>query len=164
MSNAKDTSIPLNRLHSPPVPLTDGQIVARLVLAAAIGGLLGAEREMRRKSAGFRTNILIAIGSCLFTIVGLSFSAGDPSRVTAQIVTGIGFLGAGAIMHSGDTVHGMTTAAMIWVNAAIGAAAGLGQLRLAIIAGALTLAVLLILGPIERSIEQSVERSLPPRT
>jgi putative Mg2+ transporter-C (MgtC) family protein len=122
---------------------------------------------MRRKSAGFRTNILIAIGSCLFTIVGLSFSSGDPSRVTAQIVTGIGFLGAGAIMHSGDTVHGMTTAAMIWVNAAIGAAAGLGHLRLAIIAGALTLAVLLILGPLERSIERSVEHSVertrPPK-
>ena len=151
-----------NRLHSRPVPLTDGQIVARLVLAAAIGGLLGAEREMRRKSAGFRTNILIAIGSSLFTIIGLSFPSGDPSRVTAQIVTGIGFLGAGAILHSGDAVHGMTTAAMIWVNAALGAAAGLGRLRLAIIAGALVLAVLLILAPLERSIERSVERSLPP--
>ena len=132
----------------------------RLVLAASVGGLLGVEREMRRKHAGFRTNILIAIGSCVFTIVGISFASGDPGRVTAQIVTGIGFLGAGAIMHSGDTVHGMTTAAMIWVNAALGAAAGLGQFRLVIIGGGLTLAVLLILAPVERAIE----RSLPPRT
>jgi len=140
------------------VALTDGEIVVRLVLAASIGGLLGAEREMRRKSAGFRTNILIAVGACVFTIVGISFGSGDPSRVTAQIVTGIGFLGAGAIMHSSDGVRGMTTAAMIWVNAALGAAAGLGQFRLVMIAGALTLAVLLILAPIERSIERSILR------
>jgi putative Mg2+ transporter-C (MgtC) family protein len=141
------------------VTLSDSQIVLRLVLAAGIGGMLGAEREMRRKSAGFRTNILIAVGACVFTMVGLSFSAGDPSRVTAQIVTGIGFLGAGAILHSGDSVHGMTTAAMIWVNAALGAASGLGQFRLAIIAGGLTLAVLLILAPLEREFE----RRLPPK-
>lgn len=143
------------------MPLTDQQIVLRLVLAAAIGGLLGAEREVRGKSAGFRTNILIAVGSCVFTLVGLSFGAGDPSRVTAQIVTGIGFLGAGAILHSDDRVHGLTTAAMVWVNAALGAAAGLGQFRLAMIAGALTLAVLLILQPIERSIEREVGRRIP---
>jgi putative Mg2+ transporter-C (MgtC) family protein len=138
------------------VPLTDGQVVLRLLLAAGIGGVLGAEREMRRKSAGFRTNILIAMGSCLFTIVGTSFAAGDPSRVTAQIVTGIGFLGAGAILHSGNSVQGMTTAAMIWVNAALGAAAGLGYIHLSLIGGAMTLAVMLILGPLEREIEERV--------
>jgi len=146
------------------VQLTEGQIVLRLLLAAGVGALLGAEREMRRKPAGFRTNILIAIGSCVFTIVGLSFGAGDPARVTAQIVTGIGFLGAGAILHSGDTVHGMTTAAMIWVNAALGAAAGLGHFRLVMIAGALTLAVLLILQPVERSLEREFDRRRPPKS
>jgi putative Mg2+ transporter-C (MgtC) family protein len=145
------------------VPLTDGQIVTRLLLAAGVGALLGAEREMRRKSAGFRTNILIAVGSCLFTIVGTSFGSGDPGRVTAQIVTGIGFLGAGAIVHGGATVQGMTTAAMIWVNAALGAAAGMGQFRLATIGGGITLAVLLVLGPIERSIEREAERRVQPR-
>ena len=138
--------------------LTTSQILVRLLLAAGIGALLGFERELRRKSAGFRTNILIAVGACVFTIVGMSFPAGDPSRVTAQIVTGIGFLGAGAIMHSGTSVHGMTTAAMIWVNASIGAAVGLGHFRLALMAGALTLGVLLILAPLERTIE----RNLPP--
>ena len=140
--------------------LTDGQIVLRLLLAGSIGGLLGAEREIRHKSAGFRTNILIAMGSCVFTIVGMSFGSGDPSRVTAQIVTGIGFLGGGAILHSGNSVHGMTTAAMIWVNAALGAAAGLGYIHLSVIGGAMTLAVLLILGPLEREIE---ERIGPPK-
>ena len=133
--------------------LPDSQIVLRLLLAAGIGGVLGAEREVRRKSAGFRTNILIALGACIFTIVGMSFGVGDPSRVTAQIVTGIGFIGGGAILHSSERVHGMTTAAMIWVNAALGSAVGVGRLRLALIGLALTLAVLLILGPLERSIE-----------
>jgi putative Mg2+ transporter-C (MgtC) family protein len=156
MTNAAGTSISLIGYTREPVALTDSQIFLRLLLAAAIGGVLGAERELRHKSAGFRTNILIAMGACVFTIVGMSFPSGDPSRVTAQIVTGIGFLGAGAILHSGGTVHGMTTAAMIWVNAALGAAAGLGHFRLAMMAGALTLAVLLILGPLERSIERNL--------
>ena len=133
--------------------LTDGQIILRLLLAAAIGGLLGAEREIRHKNAGFRTNILIGLGACIFTIVGTSFPSGDPSRVTAQIVTAAGFLGAGVILHSGANVRGMTTAAMMWVNAALGAAAGLGRMRLALIGAGLALAVLLILGPIERQVE-----------
>jgi putative Mg2+ transporter-C (MgtC) family protein len=138
--------------------MTDGQIVLRLLLAAAIGALLGLERELRRKSAGFRTNILIAIGSCMFTLVAIGLNAGDPTRVPGQIVTGIGFLGAGAILHSSERVHGMTTAATIWVNAALGTAAGAGQTRIALIGGALTLAVLLILGPLERQIENSTDR------
>jgi putative Mg2+ transporter-C (MgtC) family protein len=136
------------------VPLSDAQIILRLLLAAAIGGLLGAEREMRRKSAGFRTNILIAVGSCVFTLIALAFAAGDPTRVPGQIVTGIGFLGGGVILHSGtERVHGMTTAALIWVNAALGTAAGAGQMHLAIIGAALTLAVMLMLAPLEREIE-----------
>jgi putative Mg2+ transporter-C (MgtC) family protein len=86
-------------------------------------------------------------------MVGLTFTSGDPSRVAAQIVTGIGFLGAGAILHDRKTVHGLTTAATVWVNAALGVAAGTGNFKLASIAGAITLAVLLILGPVEREIE-----------
>jgi putative Mg2+ transporter-C (MgtC) family protein len=135
------------------VPITDGQIVLRLLLAAAIGAVLGLERELRRKSAGFRTNILIAVGSSVFTLIALSLGGGDPTRVPGQIVTGIGFLGAGAILHSSHRVHGMTTAAMIWVNAALGTAAGAGEYRLALYGAALTLAVLLVLGPLERTIE-----------
>ena len=137
--------------------MTDGQIVLRLLLAAGVGALLGFERELRRKSAGFRTNILIAVGSCLFTQLSMGMGTGDPTRVPGQIVVGIGFLGAGAILHSSERVTGMTTAATIWVNAALGAAAGAGQLRLAVIGAALTIAVLLVLGPLEREIENRTD-------
>jgi putative Mg2+ transporter-C (MgtC) family protein len=143
------------------VPLSDAQIIVRLLLAAGIGGLLGAEREMRHKSAGFRTNILIAVGSCVFTLIALGFGNGDPTRVPGQIVTGIGFLGGGVILHSGtERVHGMTTAALIWVNAALGTAAGAGEMRLAIIGAGLTLAVMLVLGPLEREIEDRTKPRL----
>ena len=143
--------------------LTDTELIQRLLLAAVIGGLIGAEREMQRKSAGFRTNILIALGSALFTISSLTIApnGGDPTRIAAQIVTGIGFLGAGTILRNREGVHGLTTAATVWVNAALGVAAGGGQYRLTMIAGAITLGVLLVLGPIEAAIEQ---RSGPKRT
>ena len=146
------------------MPLADAELVRRLLLAAALGGIIGAERELRRKSAGFRTNILIAMGSALFTVTSLQLAGpnGDPARIAAQIVTGIGFLGAGAIMRTRGSVHGLTTAATVWVNAALGVAAGGGQYRLAITAAAITLAVLLILGPLERGIEQHVDRSTRP--
>ena len=137
------------------MPLTDTELIQRLLLAAAIGGLLGAEREVRRKSAGFRTNILIALGAAIFTIASATLATGaaDPTRIAAQIVTGIGFLGAGTILRNRDGVHGLTTAATVWVNAALGVAAGGGQYRLAVIGGAIVLAVLLVLGPIEAAIE-----------
>jgi putative Mg2+ transporter-C (MgtC) family protein len=125
--------------------------VWRLLLAAGLGAAIGLEREYRQKPAGLRTNILIAVGSALFTImsIGLAPAGGDPARVAAQIVTGIGFLGGGAILRYRDMVHGMTTAATIWVNAAIGVAAGAGQYSLATFAAALTLIVLIVLPPIE---------------
>ena len=128
----------------------------RLLLAAAMGAVLGLEREYRQKPAGLRTNILIAIGSCLFTILSMTLTAGagDQSRVAGQIVTGIGFLGGGAIMRNRNTVHGMTTAATIWVNAAIGIAAGTGQYLLATTTTALTLAVLVVLPSVEAYFER----------
>jgi putative Mg2+ transporter-C (MgtC) family protein len=130
--------------------------VWRLLLAAGLGAALGLEREYRQKPAGLRTNILIAVGSALFTIMSASIAQGgsDPGRIAAQIVTGIGFLGGGAIMRNRDTVHGMTTAATIWVNAAIGVAAGTGQYALATFAAALTLVVLVVLPPIETYFER----------
>ena len=143
--------------------LSDIELIQRLLLASLIGGLIGAERELRRKSAGFRTNILIALGSAVFTIASITLASpsGDPTRVAAQIVTGIGFLGAGAILRNRDGVHGLTTAAIVWVNASLGVAAGGGQFHLAIIGGAITLSVLLVLGPIEAAIEL---RSGPKKT
>ena len=141
--------------------------VWRLLLSAGLGAVIGFEREYRRKPAGLRTNILIAIGSALFTILSVSMTsgAGDPSRVAGQIVTGIGFLGGGAILRNRDTVHGMTTAATIWVNAAIGVACGAAQYPLAIATTALTLVVLVVLPPIELYFERRAgwpDRHRPP--
>jgi putative Mg2+ transporter-C (MgtC) family protein len=127
----------------------------RLLLAAGLGAAIGLEREYRQKPAGLRTNILIALGSALFTIVSsLVGHDGTPDRISAQIVTGIGFIGGGAILRSGTTVHGMTTAATVWVNAAIGMAAGAGHFTLATVAAALTLLVLGALPPIESYFER----------
>jgi putative Mg2+ transporter-C (MgtC) family protein len=139
----------------------------RLLLAAGLGAALGLEREYRQKPAGLRTNILIAVGSALFTILSLEMTRGigDTSRVAGQIVTGIGFLGGGAILRHGDTVEGMTTAATIWVNSAIGVAAGMGQFALAAFATALTLVVLAVLPPIEIYFERRAgwpDRHSPP--
>ena len=138
-------------------PLSDVELVQRLLLAAFLGGLLGIEREIRQKSAGLRTNILIAIGSALFTLMSYEMAdsvGADPGRVAAQVVTGIGFLGAGAIMRTDSGIYGLTTAATIWVNAAVGVAAGGGEYRLAFIATGITLGVLLLLHPIELVIER----------
>src|SRR3954447_9496260 len=102
--------------------------VWRLLLAAGLGAALGIEREFRQKPAGLRTNILIAVGSAVLTMVSIDMvsAGGTPDRIAAQIITGIGFLGGGAILRNGKSVHGMTTAATIWVNAAVGMAAGAG--------------------------------------
>jgi putative Mg2+ transporter-C (MgtC) family protein len=126
-------------------------LLPRLLLAAGLGAALGLEREYRQKSAGLRTNILIALGSALFTTMSMAMGryGGTPDRITAQVVSGIGFLGAGAILRSGTTVHGMTTAATIWVNAAIGMAAGAGEFAMATATTALTLIVLALLPPLE---------------
>ena len=125
----------------------------RLLLAAGLGAALGLEREYRQKPAGLRTNILIALGAALFTILS-TLMGHDTDRVAAQIVTGIGFLGGGAILRRGSAVQGMTTAATIWVNAAIGMAAGAGHFGLATTAAALTLVVLVLLPPVEMYFER----------
>jgi putative Mg2+ transporter-C (MgtC) family protein len=126
-------------------------VVGRLLLAAGLGAAIGLEREYRRKPAGLRTNILIAVGSALFTMVSFAAAShgGTSDRIAAQIVTGIGFLGGGAILRRGKAVQGMTTAATIWVNAAIGMAAGAGESMLAVAATIVTLVVLALLPPIE---------------
>jgi putative Mg2+ transporter-C (MgtC) family protein len=137
-------------------------LVWRLLLAAGLGAALGLEREYRQKPAGLRTNILIALGSASLTTLSTAIGAhgGTPDRIMAQIVTGIGFVGGGAILRSGTTVHGMTTAATIWVNAAIGMAAGAGELVIATVTTFLTLVVLAVLYPVESYFER---RSGTPR-
>lgn len=141
--------------------LPDSELINRLLAAALLGAVLGFEREVRQKSAGLRTNILISVGSALFTLMSIELAdarTADPGRIAAQIVTGIGFLGAGAIIRTGGGVHGLTTAATIWVNAAVGVAAGGGEIRLAAIATAITLLALLLLGPVEGLITRFVAR------
>jgi putative Mg2+ transporter-C (MgtC) family protein len=131
--------------------------VGRLLVAALLGGLIGAEREYRQKSAGLRTNTLIALGSALFTMVSLTLVEGTaeaPSRVAAQIVTGVGFLGAGAILRTQRDITGLTTAATIWVNAAIGMAVGAGEYRLGVVATIVTLVVLSVMAPLDALFER----------
>src|SRR5215210_4900201 len=117
--------------------LTWGEELLRLAIAAALGGAVGLEREYREREAGFRTHMLVAVGSALFTIAsaygfrdfltsGDNVIRADPTRIAAQIVTVIGFLGAGAIIRQGLSVRGLTTAATLWLVAAIGLASGAG--------------------------------------
>ncbi len=124
------------------------EMVFRLVLAAVQGGLIGAEREYRGKVAGTRTHLLVALGSALMMLVSrYGFGGqGDPSRVAAQIVSGIGFIGAGAIMVDRHSVHGLTTAAGIWVAAGIGMATAAGLFVLALATTALSLIGLEVFG------------------
>jgi putative Mg2+ transporter-C (MgtC) family protein len=135
-------------------PIADLELIRRLITAALLGAALGFEREIRQKDAGLRTNILISVGAALFTLMSIEISgpSGDPGRIAAQIVTGIGFLGAGAIMRTDSGIQGLTTAATVWVNAAVGVAAGGGEYHLAFIATGITLVALLVLQPIERTI------------
>jgi len=132
------------------------ELMLRLLLAAALGAAIGVDREIRRKPAGLRTNMLIAFGSALFVIVSIAFghAGGTPDRIAASVVTGVGFLGGGAILRSGTNVRGMTTAATIWVDAAIGLAAGAGLYAIAIAATAIALVVLAVLPPIESYFER----------
>jgi putative Mg2+ transporter-C (MgtC) family protein len=136
------------------VPTLDTlDVLARLALAGGLGAAIGFERELREREAGLRTHLLVCLGSALFTIIsaygfhefltsGDAVVRADPTRIAAQIVTGIGFLGAGAIIRQGISVRGLTTAATLWVAAAIGMAAGAGYYSGAVIGTVLTLVAL----------------------
>jgi putative Mg2+ transporter-C (MgtC) family protein len=124
----------------------------RLVLAAILGGVIGLEREMRHKPAGLRTQMFICIGSAFFTILSWQLAGemgGDHTRVAAQIIPGIGFIGAGSILHSRGSVSGLTTAATLFVVASIGMATGGGLYMSAVFATILVLVALIILGLVE---------------
>jgi len=143
----------------------DGALL-RLVVAALLGGVIGLERELDEKAAGLRTHMLVSVGSALFTLVSaygfreflthgrvVSF---DPSRIAAQIVTGIGFLGAGVIFRQGFTIRGLTTAASLWLVAAVGLASGAGYWQGAVIATGVAVVSL-------RPLERVKERIVPQR-
>lgn len=124
-------------------------------VAFVIGGILGIEREFRSKAAGFRTMILICVGSCLFTILSKeasSMGAGD--RIASNIVTGIGFIGAGVIFKEGISVKGLTTAALIWITAALGMAVGYNDYPVAIVVTIIVVITLFILEPVHQYIHK----------
>jgi putative Mg2+ transporter-C (MgtC) family protein len=146
-----------------------GEVLLRVVLAGVFGGAIGAEREIREREAGLRTHMLVSIGAALFTLVsaygfsdfhfsnrsGITY---DPTRIAAQVVTGIGFLGAGAIIRQGLSVRGLTTAASLWVVAAIGLATGAGYYSAALIT---TVVVLVSLWPLRIIAFRLFERVRP---
>ncbi|MBM3940003.1 MAG: MgtC/SapB family protein [SAR202 cluster bacterium] len=122
------------------------QIAARLLIATVLGLAIGLERETARKPAGLRTIALVSLGAAAFTVASVYGLEGlDPARIAAGVVTGVGFLGAGAIWRSGDTVSGITTATTIWAAAAIGLLAGMGMLVSAVLTAAIVLVVLRLL-------------------
>lgn len=125
-------------------------LLLRLLLVIIVGGSIGAEREYRNKSAGFRTMILICLGSFLFTTFSIAIGNSDNDRIAANIVTGIGFIGAGVIFRSGTSINGITTAASIWIVAALGMGIADGYYLLVISATALVLLSLLLFLYVER--------------
>ena len=135
-------------------------IILRVFVAAILGFIIGFERELTSKFAGLRTHILVCIGSCIFTILSIwvfptvvadgQYQAyGDPARIAAQILTGIGFIGGGTVLRHGSSVFGLTTAATLWTTASIGMAVGCGQIILAVVATLLTMCVLVLIRKLE---------------
>jgi putative Mg2+ transporter-C (MgtC) family protein len=124
----------------------DLEISLRLLLATGLGGVIGFQREWTGKEAGLRTNILICLGSALFTVLSLyAFPGSEPARIAAQIATGVGFIGAGVILHrDGGSVKGLTSAATIWAVAGIGMAAGTGMYIVSAVSCAITTGILML--------------------
>jgi putative Mg2+ transporter-C (MgtC) family protein len=147
--------------------LSTWQLVGSMLAAAVLGGVIGFEREISGQPAGFRTHILVALGAALFTSVGAYGVEGlvddpstrfDPTRVAAQVVVGIGFLGAGAILQQGLTVRGLTTAAALWVTAAVGTAVALGFWPAALAVTITTVLALYGLKPVEDRVFRRLRR------
>lgn len=147
-------------------PELDVTLLLRLLLASLLGGIIGLEREIHGRPAGFRTHLLVSLGSCLFCISSVEFYrifgdfsginpvGVDPGRIAAQVVTGIGFLGAGAIIREKASIRGLTTAACLWVAAALGIACSIGLFYLAISVTAVALISLLLLKQVEKRLRR----------
>jgi len=147
-------------------PEVDIALLARLLLASLLGAIIGLEREIHGRPAGFRTHLLVSLGSCLFCICSVEFYrifgnfsglapvGVDPGRIAAQVVAGIGFLGAGAIIRDRASIRGLTTAACLWVAAALGIACGIGLFYLAICVTLVALISLLLLKQVEKRLNK----------
>ncbi|MDR1836514.1 MAG: MgtC/SapB family protein [Treponema sp.] len=144
--------------------LTELDIVIRICLGFVAGGVIGLERSSRRQVAGLRTHILIAVGAdCLMLLsiwLPLRLGGGDPGRIAAQVVSGMGFLGAGAIIRLGNNIKGLTTAASLWLVAAIGMTIGAGMYAAAATAEILALIALMVLNKVERKIFPEIRNKL----
>ncbi len=142
------------------------EIIARLLVASVLGGLLGTEREIHGRAAGLRTHLLVSLAAAMFTLLSMFIAGvnkdllGDPGRIAAQIVTGIGFLGAGAIIKEGVTIRGLTTAACLWVAAAIGMSAGAGHYLGAVVTSVVAGCALALLPHAERVLRKHSYREL----
>lgn len=139
----------------------------KILLATLLGGMIGVEREWQGRPAGLRTNIMISIASCLFTILSiegfpLRGNAQDTARIAAQVVSGVGFLGAGTLVYSKNTVRGLTTAATVWLVAAIGMAVGAGVYFLAVFTAIWAGGVLYFLRPVSRQLKNHHLTTSPP--
>jgi len=136
--------------------MSEIDFVIRLCIAFAAGGIIGIERSSRRQVAGLRTHILIAVGSCCLMMLSIwlpqQSNAGDPGRIAAQVVSGMGFLGAGAIIRLGNSIRGLTTAASLWLTAAVGLTIGAGMFIAALTAVILAIITLMLLHRLERKL------------
>lgn len=135
--------------------------IPAILLAVVCGAVIGVERQFKHKPAGLRTNIMICLGAAVFTLISEKMSLGTQdsvTRIAAQIVTGVGFLGAGAVIQDRGGIHGLTTAATIWLVASIGMACGARLYYLAIITTVLALAVLIGLGHVDKYFDHNDEK------
>ena len=145
--------------------MTHHVILLRLLVSAGISGLIGFERERQGRAAGFRTHILVGVGSCLVMLTGIyctelyGLQAVDPTRMAAQIISGIGFLGAGTIIRFRASVRGLTTAASLWAVGGIGIAVGVGFYDGAVLTGLIVIIALFVLSPVERVIRDKWRHS-----
>lgn len=138
--------------------ITEKEIILRLAIAAVLGMIVGFERERQNQPAGLRTHTILAIGSCLAMTISINLAMqfqplvpnGDPARLAAQVVSGIGFLGAGAILRYGTSVKGLTTAASLWTNAMVGLAVGAGHYFAAVATTAMLIIILVLLNVLEK--------------
>ena len=146
--------------------IDDGTTAVRLLIAAGLGGAIGLEREIKDQPAGLRTHLLVALGACLFTLISAyGFDGGvgtDVTRIASQVVVGIGFLGGGTILRHGGTVKGLTTAASLWIVAAIGLGVGAGFTLGSLVATGITLVALVGLKPLERRLDAKQPVDEPP--
>ncbi len=145
--------------------LTEVQMIIRLIFAAFLGGIVGIEREVHEKAAGFRTHILVCIGSCVIMLTSMhmydiykGIADVDPGRIAAQVVSGIGFLGAGTIIRSRVSIVGLTTAASLWSIAGVGLAVGSGLFIVSTVATVLILASLLVLNKVHGRVSHKTNK------